>query len=399
MIRINNELKIKKIIGILFLFIMFFTQNIVLGNENLEGTKESEGNVTDKVNEIFDLDDFVSSINDNVESIGIDGIDFYDIATSLIKSNSLDYKSLIGKILSFFASEVMGSLKGAVSIIFIVIIMAIISNIELEKHSDVTKIAHLACFAAMATITITTFIDMIASFKNVVSVLTTLMQVISPFLMAILISTGAITSTGIIQPFLLFLASAIGFIVNYVVIPFFSISVAINVICSISENLKLNKMSKMFSSSAIWIIGIMLTFFLGVLSLETTLTSSVDSLAVKTTQTAVSNFVPVVGKFFSDSFETVVGATKVIGNVGGSIGIIAVIIVAMVPIIKIASIMGIYMLLASIVEPICSESNVSKYISSFSDVYKNLLGVLVGITILFVISTGIILNLINAVVK
>lgn len=397
----KKEQKNKRIITVFvaLIYILSSCVNICLGNEtssNLEDTKE---NVTEQVQEMFNLDGLVSDINKHVESIGIDDIDFYDIATSLIKSNSLDYKSLAGKLLSFFVSEIMGSLKGAISIVFVVLIMAIISNIELEKHSDITKIAHLACFAALATITITTFIDIIGSFKDIVSTLTTIMQVISPFLMAVLISTGAITTTGIIQPLLLFLASAIGFVVNYIIIPFFSISVAINVICSISENLKLNKMAKMFSSSAIWIIGIMLTFFLGVLSLETTLTSSVDSLAVKTTQTAVSNFVPVVGKFFSDSFETVVGATKVISNVGGSIGIIAVIIVAIVPIIKIASVMGIYMLLAAIVEPICGEESVTKYISSFASVYKNLLGVLVGITILFVISTGIILNLVNSVVK
>ena len=68
--------------------------------------------------------------------------------------------------------------------------------------------------------------------------------------------------------------------------------------------------------------------FLTILSIETNLTTSVDSLAVKTTQSAVSNFVPVVGKFFSDSFESVVGASKIISNVGGTLGIIAIIVVA-----------------------------------------------------------------------
>ena len=190
-----------------------------------------------------------------------------------------------------------------------------------------------------------------------------------------------------------------GFIVNYLVIPFFNISVAINVICAISDNLKLNKMAKFFSSSAIWVVGIIFTFSLGVIAIETSLTSSVDSLAVKTTQAAVSNFVPVVGKFFSDSFETVVGATKVVSSVGGTIGVISVVMVSIVPIIKIASVMLIYILLAAIIEPICNEENVIKYISSFASVYKNLLGILIGIAILFVISTGIILNLVNSVVK
>lgn len=329
-------LNLKKGKIILFSFILLISCSFVLAESTESSIQE---NVTNQISKNFNLDVYIEDINKYVEDIGSAGIDFDDITTSLVKSNSIDYKNIIAKLLSFFAKEVMGSLKGAISIFSVCIIMAIISNIELEKKSDITKIAHLACFAALASITIITFIDVITSFKNVIGTLTTLMQVISPFLMAVLISTGAITTTGVIQPIVLFVASGVGFIVNYIVIPFFSISVAINVICSISENMNLNKMSKLFSGSAIWVVGILLTFFLGILSLETTLTASVDSLTVKTTQAAVSNFVPVVGKFFSDSFETVVGATKVISSVGGTIGIISVIVVSIVPIIKITCVM------------------------------------------------------------
>ncbi|MEG1203848.1 MAG: stage III sporulation protein AE, partial [Clostridia bacterium] len=346
----------------------------------------------------FELDKYAGVIDEYAKKSGIDDISFTDITNDLITKNETDYSSIIVKVLSFFAKEIVGAIKGAISIFIIVIIMAIISSLELDKKSDITQIAHLVCFLALATITVATFIDTITMFKNVVSSLTGIMQVISPFLMAVLIATGAISSTGIIQPMLLFIASAIGGIVTYIILPFLSISVAINVICSISKNLKLEKMSKLFSSSAIWIMGIVLTVFLGILSLETSLTSSIDSLGIKATQTAVSNFVPVVGKFFSDSFETVVGATKVVGRVGGSIGIISLIIVALVPVIKIASIAGVYMILAALIEPISSDESTAKYITGFISIYKTLLGILIGITILFVISTGIILNLASSVI-
>lgn len=209
---------------------------------------------------------------------------------------------------------------------------------------------------------------------------------------------GAITSTGIIQPLLLFISSAVGLLINYIVVPFFCVSVAFNVICSISENLKLSKFAKLFPSVALWLTGISLTIFLGVLSLETSLTTEVDSLSVKTTQAVVSNFVPVVGKFFSDSFETVIGATKIVGKVGGTLGILAIIIVSLVPIVKIASVFIVYSLLVALSEPVCQEESVQKYLAGFSNIYKTLLGILIGIIILFVISTGIILNLSSKIV-
>ena len=393
----------KKIITCFFLIVVFFgyikaadvfdSTNSVFSSDST--SLDSVQDITQSAAKTYNLDEYINTINSSVrENIGED-FNFKNMANEIINKNNINYKNIFMKLLDLFFREISSAIKGAITIFFVVVIMAVLSNLELEKKSDITKIAHLACFIVIATITIATFVDTAKMLTKVVHTQTTLMQVISPFLLAVLIATGKITTTGIIQPLLLFLASFVGGVITYFVIPLLSISVAFNVICSISENIKLEKMSKIFSSVLLWTVGVVLTVFLGVLSLETSLSTSVDSLGVKTTQAAVSNFVPVVGKFFSDSFEVVVGATKIIGKTGGVIGIIGIIIVAIVPIFKLASIMGIYMLLAALVEPISNDELTSKYLSSIANTYKTMLGVLIGITILFVISTGIILNLVS----
>ncbi len=390
---------LKEIFCFLFILVLF---SFVNGQEinNLESTSEDITNsVKESMSDSLELNEYISTIDEYVKKSGIDSVDVKEIADELIKGTNVDYKKLTFKILSLFSNEITDAISSAITIFIIILIMAIISSLELEEKSDVTKIAHIVCFITLATITISNFIDIISSFKNTVSVLTMLMQVISPFLMGVLLATGSISSTGIVQPMVLFIASAVGFIITYIVIPFLSISVAFNVISSISENLKLNKLSKLFTNSSLWIVGVIFTIFLGILSLESTFTSSVDALAVKTTQAAVSNFVPVVGKFFSDSFETVVGATKVISNVGGIVGIIAVVIVSIIPIFKILCVLLVYTLLSAIIEPVCSDENISKYIAGFVNVYKTMLGILIGVSILFIISTGITLNLVGQVVK
>ena len=73
-------------------------------------------------------------------------------------------------------------------------------------------------------------------------------------------------------------------------------------------------------------------------------------------------------------------------------------IVGIIPIFKITSIMVIYMLLAAFVEMITTDKLILKYLSGFVNVYKTMLGILIGVVILFVISTGIILNLVNSIV-
>lgn len=386
--------KNKVIIFVMFVWLILFDCIYATNtNDNIVS------NVTDNIGQEYQIDSYIDSINGFVKKEGMENVDLGSISKSLLKGENSTYVGIFQNIISIFFKEIIISAKGAITIFIIVIIMALISSIELEKNSDITKISHMSCFLALSIVAISGFLDIIQVFKGVINTLTILMQTISPFMMGVLIATGAITSTGALQPMVLFLASLIGFIINHIVVPFITISLAINVICSLSESIRLSKMAKLLNSTAIWIVGICLTLFLGVLSLETSLTSSVDSLAVKTTQAAVSNFVPVVGKFFSDSFETVVGATKVIGKMGGVIGIIGIILVSAVPLIKIGSSIIIYYILGVLIEPICDDSTVSKFISGIYSVYKTLFGILVGIVIIFIISTGIILNLTNAIIK
>lgn len=387
----QSKKKSKIIYKYIYIFAIFF---VFLLSSKLEAETD------DKTKDALGFDKYISTIDEYVKSSDSkDVLDISSLASQLISSKKLDYNNIITKILSIFFKQIVISLKSAISIYLIIILMAIVSNMQVEEKSSISQIAFFAFYIVISTILIKNFIEILAVFKNTVTIIATTMKIVAPFLVTILIATGAATTTTIIQPLLLFLASLVNSIIEFVVIPFITISVALNIVDSLTDKIKLNRLSKLFSKSAVWIIGVVLTVFLGVLSLETNITSSVDILAVKTTQAAVSDFVPVVGKFFSDSFEAVVGATKIIGKVGGTIGIVAIIAIAAVPIIKIATTMIIYMILSALAEPICTDTKILKTLDMFAGVYKSLFGILVGVVILFVISTGIVLNLSSSIVK
>ena len=385
-------MKKNKIIIAVFIIFAFLSISVVQA-------EEVEENITlEQVGESFGLDSYLSEVQNCMKDYGVENININDISKDLLSGEGFDYKNIFSVIVSSFAREVLVALKGAVFIFVIIIIMSIMSQMELDKGSHIVEITNLICFIAIASILTITFKDVIVMFKNTSDVLSKIMQIVSPFLIAILIGTGAITTTGMIQPLLLFISSLIGFIVTYVVVPFISISIALNIISTISDNLKFSDMSKLFNKCSLWLVGIVLTLFLGILGLETSLSSTVDSLTVNVTQAAVSNFIPVVGKFFSDSFETVIGATKIIGKTGGIVGIITIILISSIPLLKITAIMVVYMLIASVSQIICSNEKITKFINGYAEVYKTLLGVLIGIDILFIISTGIILNLCSKIV-
>ena len=68
----------------------------------------------------------------------------------------------------------------------------------------------------------------------------------------------------------------IGNIIQNILIPLVLVFTSIVVISKISDQVQIDKLSKFLNSSIVWFLGIILTIFVGVVSLEGTMSSSVD---------------------------------------------------------------------------------------------------------------------------
>lgn len=147
--------------------------------------------------------------------------------------------------------------------------------------------------------------------------------------------------------------------ISSVLLPLILIGTALGIISKVSDKVQIGKISKYFKTSTIWVLGILLTLFVGILSLEGTLSSSVDGITAKTAKAAVSNFIPVVGKILGDAVDTVIGCSNILKNAVGLVGVIVVIGICILPIIKLAILMWAYYIASAIIEPVADEKIVS----------------------------------------
>lgn len=387
---------IKRILKYLLLICIFFYLNNVLAIQE-ENVEENVQDVTKDIADSLNMDNFLSIFEDYASENNIEGFDVSSLYNDLLSGNGIQYENILDSLVGNIFKEVKNSISSVTSIFIIVIIMAIVTSLELDKDSDVVKITKLVIVISISALLLKNYLDIVTMFKNIVNILGYIMQIVSTFLLGILMATGKITSTGIIEPLLLFIANFICFATEYIVIPFFTISVAINIVSRISENIKMDNLSSMFRKSSLYIFTTIIGIFLFVLSMESSVTKSIDSMYFKTAQNMVSNFVPVVGKFLSDSLDTVLGATEAIGKVGGIISLIATILIVSIPIIKLILVIVLYNILIAISEPINEDKSIENFLKGFVGVYKDMLGILIGIMVLFVMSTGIILSIISSV--
>lgn len=111
-----------------------------------------------------------------------------------------------------------------------------------------------------------------------------------------MVATGNLTTVSVVEPILIFSVTFIGNMIVSIILPIILITTAIGIISKISDNVQVDKLTKFLNSSVVWGLGVILTLFVGILSLEGSLTSSVDGITAKTTKAAVSTFIPVVRK-------------------------------------------------------------------------------------------------------
>ncbi len=121
-----------------------------------------------------------------------------------------------------------------------------------------------------------------------------------PILITLMLTTGNIVSANLIQPIILFVITFIGNFIVSILIPIILVATALGIISKVSDKVQIDKLSKFLKSSVIWVLGIVLTLFVGIISIEGNLSSTVDGVTAKTTKAAVSSFIPVVGKILGD---------------------------------------------------------------------------------------------------
>ena len=158
--------------------------------------------------------------------------------------------------------------------------------------------------------------------KNTINNLVGYINILIPLLLALVMTTGTAVTASAIQPIILGAIVFIGNGITLFFLPILLIATVLGIVSNLSEKVQIGKLSKMLKSSIVWVLGFVLTMFVSILSLEGTLTSSVDGLTIKGLKNASSTFIPVVGKVLGDSVETVlrgnISNKKCSGNSGNN---------------------------------------------------------------------------------
>ena len=275
----------RKILYLLLLFIIFINNFVYAENDEImENQKES-----------FGISNFLKEA-EKYSSEFFEGTDISSILNSAI-AGKIDNETIFSKILNFLGKEALTSLKTITYILIIIVIHSILKSIsDSLESSNISQIIYYVQYILIVTIIMENFSEIIQMVKDTANNLVGFMNSLVPLLVTLMLYTGSIVTSSVVEPIIIFMINIIGNCINMVLIPVVLIITAITIISKLSDKVQLDKLAKLLNSSVIWFLGISLTIFVATISLEGTLSSSVDGITAKTAKAAVSTAIPVVGK-------------------------------------------------------------------------------------------------------
>ncbi len=382
----------KRVIYFLIMFILFlyFTMPISRANE----TKNTDTNETlQEQQEEFGISEFIEQANQYSGEFFKD-IDMNELLENAIKGE-VDNQILLKKIFSLLGGELVSGLTILGSILAIVVIHSILKSISDNLENDnISTLIYYVQYILIVTIVMMSFSDVVQVVKDTCNNAIGFMNILIPLLISLMIYTGSIVTSGMLEPIILFLINFIGNMIQTLIIPIVLIFTSLIVISKISNNVQIEKLSKFLKSGIVWFFGIILTIFVAVISLEGTLSSSVDGITAKTTKAVVSSAIPVVGKILGDAVDTVLGCGIILKNAVGVLGIIIAIGICIIPILKLGIFTIAYKFMSAICEPI-ADKNITSLLDQIGDVYKIFLAILCSVSVMLIVGTALVVKISN----
>jgi stage III sporulation protein AE len=188
--------------------------------------------------------------------------------------------------------------------------------------------------------------------QSTIDSMSNFMSAVLPQMMVLVTGLGHLHTAAAIFPIMMAACAAFARGIEWIVFPLIALSAVLNLANQLTDTIKLERLGKLVYTLAEIIMGLMLTCFIGILTLRSIYGSVLDALTLRTGKFVTDAFFPVIGGYLSDALETAAGYVVLLKQAVGVLGMLTVFGIFVFPILKIGVIALIYKVSAALIEPI-----------------------------------------------
>lgn len=319
-----------------------------------------------------------------LKNIGIDEVD-----TDLL--SELDIGEIFSEAAALLAENSQPPLRCLGICIGIMLLCALVegSSLTLQEKSQNTVLSLVGTLALTSAIIIP-ICQTIGRVCETINGVSGFMLLYIPIMAGLMATAGQEVSGASYYGLMMTAGQTVSQISSKLIVPLLNVFLGMSVTTAISPRMNLKAFCDTAYKIAKWILTFITALFVTMLTVQSLVTSSMDSVTNKTLRFAVSTFVPVVGSALGDALTTVSGSLKLLKSGAGVFAIIGASFIFL-PVLLECCVWQITLFCTAAAGDIFGLKSLSTLLQAVSKVISMMIALLVCLMFVFVITTVIIL--------
>ncbi len=308
--------------------------------------------------------------------------------------NNFNAGSVFSYIWFFLRSGMKTPLKTGGAIIGVILISTAFPALSNgEKNFDAAK---YSCVLATAiTVAIPVWKAVSAAVAAIKGCGTFMLSFVPVFAVIVSVS-GGVASAVSMSTVLLMVSELLVSICAFSVLPLMGGYLAMSLCSSVSPLVNTAGITEGIKKVGLWIMSLVSTVFLGILSVQTAVNSAADSVALRTTKFIIGTSVPVAGAALSEATAVLSSSLSLLRTSVGIYGVVALCAIIL-PIVISLMLWRVMLMISTVVSEAFSQPLITKLLKSVDMMLSLLVGVCLLVGAVFIISLSVVVGAVKGI--
>lgn len=310
----------------------------------------------------------------------------------------LPYREICRGLGRYFLSEVIDNLGLLGQLLFLAVTAALLKSLQgAFSREEVARLTEIVTFFVLLGLALKSFALVVGTGKSTVENMVNFMLALLPVLFTLLASLGHITLVTLFHPFIIFAVHIIASLVSNIIFPLIFCATILNLVSLISPHFKINRLADFFQDCSTFGLGLLLTLFIGLMTVQGVAGGIGDAVALRTAKFLTGAIIPVVGSMLTDTVETVVSYSLLIKNGATVAGLIILALTVIFPLLKILALVAVYKFCGAIIQPL-GETTLGEALQTMGKSLTLILAAVATVALVFFIGIAMLIGASNATV-
>ncbi len=305
--------------------------------------------------------------------------------------DSFTPQTFLGKVWNSFQENLRAPMRLLVSLAGVLVLCALLDSFGSSFSSgSVETVFGVVVTVFISSIIINPLVGCIVEAREVIRDFGTFILAFIPAFAGVVTASGQPMTGAAYNLFLFWMCQVTAQLVTAVFLPLLCAYLALSVISVVCPKLGLDGLISGIKSFVTWSLGLILTVFIGLLSIQTVVASGGDSIAARTTKFFIGSMIPVVGGALSDLFSAAQGCIQLVRGTLGAFGILVTVVTFLPALIQTGT-WYFTLYLGGILSQILHLPQITKLLKALSSTLGIIMAVLLYDALLVIISTTLLI--------